>query len=90
MEVVIDDKEHYDTASITDQDHMLAIISDVNKHRTSLRSLISDDSEEDEGITDPPANSHYCYGGSAGHSAQSNTSSERASCTSATFLSSDL
>ena len=75
MEVVIDDKEHYDTASITDQDLMLAIISDNIMHQRSLQSLISLDSEEDGGIGDLPANSHYCYGGSAGHSAQSNASS---------------
>ena len=86
---MIDDEESTDTTSIAEQDvtHMLRIIS---YGQSLLQSLISINSDrEDVGIADVSATSHYCYGGSGGQTAQSNTSSHRASCSSATPLSSN-
>ena len=87
--MVIDDKESSDDPSIVEQDvtHMMRIIL---YGRSLLQSLISINSEgEDVGIADVSATSHYCYGGSAGQTGQSSASSQRASCSSATPLSSN-
>lgn len=87
---MIDNKDHSDGISITeDALDILAMIS--NKRQTSLSSIMSIiNSEEHDGIADisESATTHYCNGGSAG--SQSNTSSQRASCTSATPLSTDV
>ena len=87
---MIDNKDHSDGISITeDEIDILAMIS--NKRPTSLSSSIVNiiNDEEHDGIADisESAITHYCTGGSAG--SQSNTSSQRASCTSATPLSTD-
>ena len=89
--MVFDDKEpcNCDTITITDQNNILEMISCELKHQTSLPSIISIDTEEDDGIADLSATTHYCYGGSAGHCSQSNTSSQCTSCSSTTPSSTD-
>ena len=86
---MIDNKDHDDGISIAeDVSDILAMIS--YKRQTSLSSIMSIiNSEGHDGIADisESATTHYCNGGSAG--SQSNTSSQRASCTSATPLSTD-
>jgi len=79
--------------------YMLGKISrrlDEIKHQTSLTShsslFSSTDNEEDDGIADLSATTHYCYdnGGSAGHSSsQSDSSSQHTSCSSAIPLATD-
>ena len=86
---MIDNKDHDDGISITeDVSDILAMIS--HKRRTSLSSIMSIiNSEGHDGIADisESAITHYCNDGSAG--SQSNTSSQHASFTSATPLSTD-
>ena len=86
---MIDNKDHNDGISIAeDVSDILAMIS--YKRQTSLSSIMSIiNSEEHDGIADisESATTHYCNGGSAG--SHSNTSSQRASFTSATPLSTD-
>jgi len=100
IEVMMGDKEQNDIISIMSYDapYMLRKISrrlDEIKHQTSLTShsslFSSTDSEEDDGIADLSATTHYCYnnGGSAGHSSQSDSSSQHTSCSSAIPLSTD-